>query len=175
MNQTDVTELFVKQLTEHQPQLYGYVYSLLGDHARSADVVQETNLVLWRKIEEFDTKRPFLPWAFAIARFQVLAHLRDNRRDRLLLDEELALAIVPMAEQQASRLSEQRDALRPCLQQLAPASREMVKHRYLRAMSIDEVATVVNRSVGAVKVALLRSRRQLADCVRKKMALEGER
>ena len=90
MTRTDKTEHFVQQLATHQNRLYGYVYSLLGDHSRAADVLQETNIVLWRKIDEFQTDKSFLPWAFAIARFQVLAHLRDHNRDRLLLDAELA-------------------------------------------------------------------------------------
>ncbi|MDF1745393.1 MAG: sigma factor, partial [Gimesia sp.] len=50
MDQSDNTEQFVQQLTENQNRLYGYVYSLLGDHSRAEDVLQETNLVLWRKI-----------------------------------------------------------------------------------------------------------------------------
>ena len=90
VSQAENSEGFVRHLTENQTRLYGYVFSLLGDHARAADVVQETNLVLWRKIDEFQPEKPFLPWAYAIARFQVLAHLRDKSRDRLLLDEELA-------------------------------------------------------------------------------------
>ena len=54
MPQPDTTEQFVQQLAEHQSRLFGYVYSMLGDHSRAADVLQETNLVLWRKNAEFD-------------------------------------------------------------------------------------------------------------------------
>ena len=75
MSASDKTEQFVQQLAENQNRLYGYVYSLVGDHAQAADVVQETNMVLWRKLDEFDPQRPFLPWAFTIGRFQVLAHI----------------------------------------------------------------------------------------------------
>lgn len=173
MDPSNAPESFVRQLTANQTRLYGYVYSLLGDHSRASDVVQETNLVLWRKLDEYDSRKPFLPWAFAIARFQVLAHLRDQKRDRLLLDADLAEAISAEAEQQAEQFERLRASLRPCLQQLTSTNRELIEYRYLQAMPVAEVAAKVNRTVGAIKVALLRIRRQLAECVEQRMAAEG--
>ncbi|QDT33124.1 sigma-70 family RNA polymerase sigma factor [Thalassoglobus polymorphus] len=173
MEQTDNSEIFVRHLTEHQNRIYGYVFSLVGDHSRAADVVQETNLVLWRKIGEFKQDREFLPWAFAIARIQVLAHLRDRKRDRLLLDAELAEAMSVEAEKQAEKIDIIREALRPCLQVLTPTNRELIERRYFRSMSIDDVAESVDRTTGAVKVALLRIRRQLADCVQQRTTAGG--
>ncbi len=82
-------EYFVQQITEHQDRMYGYIFSLLGDHSRASDVLQESNLVLWRKKAQFETGQPFLPWALAIAKFQVLAHVRDRARDRCVLDPKL--------------------------------------------------------------------------------------
>ncbi len=172
MTNTDNTEYFVQQLAEHQNRMYGYVFSLLGDHSRAADVLQETNLVLWRKIDEFQTDKPFLPWSFAIARFQVLAHLRDQKRDKLLLDVALAEAISDESTRQAGQIDRFREALRPCMETLTAGNRELVEHRYLRAMSVSEIASAVDRTVSAVKVALMRSRRHLADCIQTRLAAE---
>ncbi|WP_166823218.1 sigma-70 family RNA polymerase sigma factor [Thalassoroseus pseudoceratinae] len=173
MHQANQSEEFVQQLTEHQTRLYGYVYSLLGDHSRTADVVQETNLVLWRKIDEFDPTKPFLPWAFAIARFQVLAHLRDQKRDRMLLDAELAETISSEAERQAETIDLVRLALRQCLQRLTDKNRELIEHRYIRSMSVADVASAAEKTVGAIKVAILRIRRQLAECVQQRTSTGG--
>lgn len=173
MTDAESTEHFVRQLTENQNRLFGYVFSLIGDYSRAGDVVQETNLVLWRKMDEFQPDRPFLPWAFTIARFQVMASLRDRKRDRLLLDAELVQQLSAEAEQQAGEIEELRAALRPCLQLLTDGNRELIEQRYFRAMSVTEVATGVNRTTGAVKVALLRIRRQLASCVEQRLASGG--
>ena len=173
MDQSESTEHFVRQLTENQNRLYGYVYSLLGDHSRTADVLQETNLVLWRKIDEYRSDKAFMPWAFAIARFQVLAHLRDQKRDRMLLDAELAESLSVDAERMAGEIESTREALRPCLQQLSPENRDLIERRYQRATSVADLAESLNRTVSAVKVALLRIRRQLGDCVQKRLGAEG--
>jgi RNA polymerase sigma-70 factor, ECF subfamily len=171
---TDQTEHFVQQLATHQNRLYGYVFSLLGDHSRAADVLQETNIVLWRKIDEFQADRAFLPWAFAIARFQVLAHLRDKKRDRLLLDAELAETISEEAARQADQSDQFREALRPCLTTLTASNRDLVERRYFREMSIAAIAEEIDRTVSAVKVALLRSRRHLLECIQRRLLAEGE-
>lgn len=172
MDESEIREYIVTQLTEHQNRLYGYVYSLLGDHSRTADVVQETNLVVWRKLDEFQPDKPFLPWAFAIARFQVLACLRDHRKDRLLLDAELIEAMSDEVERKAEQIEAIRGALRHCLRSLTDGNRELVERRYYRGMSMTDIAAAVDRTIGSVKVALLRIRRQLADCVQKRLAAE---
>ena len=166
------SESFVRHLTEHQSRLFGYIYSLLGDHSRASDVLQETNLVLWRKIDEYDAQKAFLPWAFAIARFQVLAHLRDKHRDRMLLDAELAESLSGQVIEKASQIDETRLALRQCLQVLPDESRELIQRRYFRGQSVANVAEFANRSIGSVKVALMRIRRQLSDCIQQRVAAE---
>ena len=172
MDPAKTTENFVQQLTENQTRIYGYVFSLLGDHSRAADVVQETNLVLWRKVAEFDSDKPFLPWAFAIARFQVMAHLRDQKRDRLLLDAELAETLSVEAGRQAESIDVVQTALRPCIKSLTKNNQALIEQRYLRGKSVAEVAATSSRTVGAMKVALLRIRRQLAQCVQKRITAE---
>lgn len=174
MQEADFKELFVRQLTENQNRLYGYVYSLIGNHSRAADIVQETNLVLWRKLDEFHPDKPFLPWAFACARFQVLANVRDKKRDRMLLDEGLVQSLSDEVETQSGKIDAVREALRPCLQLLTANNRELIERRYFRTMAIADISAELDRTVNAVKVALMRTRRQLADCVQQRLAKAGE-
>lgn len=173
MDQSETSEDFVRQLTKHQNRLYGYVYSLLADHSKAADVVQETNMVLWRKIDEFEMDKPFLPWAFAVARFQVLAHLRDSKRDRLLLDEGLAETMSKQLEANAADVESLQESLRPCLQRLTAKNRHLVEHRYFKSMQVADIAETLGQTTSSVKVALLRIRRQLAECMQKRQQSES--
>jgi len=161
---------FVVQLTEHQNRVYGYIFSMLGDHTRAADVLQETNLVLWKRSKEWTPGAPFLPWAFAVARFQILAFLRDQKRERCLLDSELVEALSEDVAMESTQLEETRDALRSCLMQLSEQNRDLIQSRYYRGNSIGAIAESLKRSVEAIKVSLLRIRRSLYDCVSKQMA-----
>lgn len=164
---------FVVQLTEHQNRVYGYIFSMLGDHARAADVLQETNLILWKRSSEWTPGAPYLPWAFAVARFQVLAFLRDRKRERCLLDSELVEALSDDVATESTRLEETRDALRGCLTHLSEKNRELIQLRYYRGNSIGAIAEALKRSVEAIKVSLLRIRRSLHDCVTRQLASSG--
>ncbi|NND98681.1 MAG: sigma-70 family RNA polymerase sigma factor [Pirellulaceae bacterium] len=166
---TDPTEEFVQQIAEHQNRMFGYIFSMVGDHTRASDVLQEANLVLWRKKDEFRTGSPFLPWAFAIARMQVLAHLRDRGRDRCLLDPELVELLSSETETQAEQIETVRGALQQCLTELTPQHRELIQQRYYRSLSIAELAQSLDRGVSAVKVTLMRVRRKLGECVQRRM------
>lgn len=168
--QRDSEERFVTSLTESQSKLYAYVFSLVGDHARAADIVQETNLVLWRKRDEFEHGRAFIAWAIGIARMQVLANLRDRKRDRLLLDAELAEQVSAEAAGQLDHYDSLQQALQACLRTLDETKRKLVDLRYHQAYPIAHIAKRNGATDSSVKVALLRIRRQLADCVRQRMA-----
>src|SRR5579871_2381594 len=89
MSSNQRTELCIRDLTDLQVRLFAYLVSLLGDIHEARNVLQETNLELWRKSAEFMVGTDFGAWARAIAHYKVLASLRDKRRDRLLFDEEL--------------------------------------------------------------------------------------
>jgi RNA polymerase sigma-70 factor (ECF subfamily) len=81
---------FVSLLTEHQPDLLAFIISLMPGDSEVADVLQKTNLVLWNKREKFEAGTNFRAWSFAIARFEVLTHLKKQKRlGIVLLDEEL--------------------------------------------------------------------------------------
>ena len=81
-------EAFTRLLVAHQPRIYGFVYSLVGDRAAADDVLQEVSTVLWRKFNDFEHGTNFNAWALNIARFSVLEWRRKQSRAPLLLDDE---------------------------------------------------------------------------------------
>lgn len=170
MPSQDPTEHFIQSLTESQNRLYGYIYSLMGDHHAAADVLQECNLVLWRKYGEFREGSDFIPWAFGIARFQVLAHLRDQKREQArLLNPELVELLHAEVEEQTLHFEEMRVALRHCVAKLPPKSRELVDMRYFRKLEVQTVADTIQLKLSAVKVALMRVRLGLRECIERQM------
>lgn len=159
-------ESFVKSLTGNQNRLYGYIYTLMGDHHDTADVLQECNIVLWRKAKEFKEGSAFIPWAFAIARFQVLAHLRDRKRKQdKLLSPEVAELIASELEGHAECFEDLQTALRLSVNKLPDNSRHLIDLRYFRRLPVQHIAEATERKLSAVKVALMRVRQGLKKCI----------
>src|SRR5580700_9037517 len=58
--------------------LRGHFARRLGGAADVEDLVQETLLAIHVKRHTFDRSLPFTPWAYAIARYKLLDHLRRS-------------------------------------------------------------------------------------------------
>ncbi|MBA4192414.1 MAG: RNA polymerase subunit sigma-70 [Planctomycetaceae bacterium] len=162
---------FIQHLTSHQTQLRGLIYAALGNYADTQDVLQRTNLVLWKKATEFDADRSFLAWAIGIARFEVLAFVRDQRRERLLFMPELAESLIVQAEELVAEVPARQAALRECLATLPESHRQVLVRKYVKGETLQQLAPAVGRSVDGVKSFLLRVRKALSDCIERRIRL----
>lgn len=164
---------FIGQLTQHQAALHGYVLASLGDVHDAKDVLQRVNIVLWRKAAAWDPATKFLPWAFTVARFEVLAHIRDRARDRLLFDSDV---VDLMSETSSASLHDQTDrheALQRCLEKMRPIDRALLSEHYVAGRTLREIAEAAGRQAGAVRIQIMRLRQMLADCIRRKLETEA--
>ena len=158
-------ERFVSLLSSAQSGLYRHIYSLLPHPDLVDDVLQETNIVLWRKADEFDDSKDFMPWARTIARYQVLAALRDKSRDRLVLDEKLINLLSDELEEDLQSSTPRMRALEDCLSRLSGKKRDLILNRYREGSSVEQIALSHKRPVGSISQALYRIRQTLMKCV----------
>jgi RNA polymerase sigma-70 factor, ECF subfamily len=164
------TSEFVQLLTGSQSRLYAYICSLAGRTAGTRDILQDTNVVLWEKAGEYDPARPFLPWAYRIAYFQVLAHRKSHVRSRLVFDEQL---VSEMADELIVRYDDhdrRLEALGSCLEKLPASRRELLDRRYLHNETVERIAVRLYKSPNVVSACLYRIRRSLLECIESSLA-----
>jgi RNA polymerase sigma-70 factor, ECF subfamily len=166
-------ERFIADLTRHQDALYAYIFSLVPREDAAADILQETNIVLWRKMEEFRPAMSFIAWACGIARMQVLAQRRDHYRDLLVFDHELVADLAVEAQKFAAEDDTLSLLLSECLKELPKTQRDLLNERYIVGIKLKDLARKLQRSVGGLGVSLFRIRQALAECVERKMREEG--
>ena len=164
------TPAFVGHLTGCQSSLYGFICALLGGAEGAGDVLQETNIVLWNKAHEYDPARPFLPWAYTFARFQVMAWRKKQSRSRLVLDDELLAKVAQEFEARDARSDRQLEALEKCLSQLPASQRELVDMRYSQGEGVNEIAHRMGRPENVIAAGLYRIRKALMQCVKSRIA-----
>ncbi len=160
---------FAQLLTKYQRRLYAFVMSLVPDPNQASDILQETNLALCKSASKYDPEKNFLAWAFTVARYQVLAFLKKQKRSRLVFDDELLLQLADDAEEESAHFEDMRKALNACLRKLPTKHRAMVEARYEEGSTIDNVAKAFRRSAGAITQALFRIRSALWNCVEREM------
>jgi RNA polymerase sigma-70 factor (ECF subfamily) len=169
---TDLTSDFLSLFMSHQRELRNYLFSL-HPHAHDLDdLFQETSLKLWQVFGEYDSTRPFLPWAQRIAYFQVLRLRKTRSRDRLVLSDELVELLAGEAPVTAQS-DHLRACLNNCLEKLTPRAREVLLARYSEDTNIAVIARDSRQSVHALYRMLDKARSQVVSCLRRQLADEG--
>ncbi len=162
-------ERFATLLGPVQRKLFLYILSLAGNPADAEDILQETNLVLWRKFEEFRDGSDFTAWAIKVAFFEVLKHRERYSRQGHLFTEATLELLSSDAAQVVQEADHRREALIYCLSKLRPAIRKMIELRYQVQADIREVAEAMGRSIEATRRALHRARVELLKCIQKRL------
>ena len=78
----DSLEEFVRQLTNHQNDLFFYIRALCGDPDAASDIRQLVNMILWRKRAAFRPGTSFKAWSFRVAQLEVKSYLRKSSKNR---------------------------------------------------------------------------------------------
>jgi RNA polymerase sigma-70 factor (ECF subfamily) len=167
-------ENYVASVMRVQRSLYAFILAQLPSITEAEDVLQETNLVLWSKREEFSAADNLRALIFRVARYQVLAHCKKRQRDKSGFDKALIEQLANEAEQRADALDEKRLAMVRCLQKLRPRDRQMISDRYSRNMSGKQLAEQLGRTADSVFHSLRRIRNTLMRCIQKTLAIEEQ-
>lgn len=161
---------FLQLFTQSQRALHAYIIAMVFDANTAADLLQETNIVLWRKFDQYESGTNFFAWAREVARLIVLRHRRTSSRKIATLDPQLL-------EELAGRFGEAHEkpepgitALSGCLERLKKSDRELIVGRYTPGASVNGLAEKLGRPVNSVSQSLCRIRRALADCVQRRAA-----
>ena len=166
-------ELFASLLRKSQTDLSCYVWSLVRDVNAVDDIMQDIAIALWRKFEDYDPERPFLPWARRFAFYQVLKHRQRQRRQRWIVREDVLIDQLPAPGAEDQRLQAQREALESCLRSLPAADRELLHCRYNSRETIQQMAKRTRISVHKLYHALDRIREELMTSITASLRAKG--
>ncbi len=150
---------FLETITQLRPSLHRYCSRMTGSVMDGEDVVQEALFEAYRKLDKFDDSRPLKPWLFRIAHNRCI----DFVRKRGVRVEAETAAMVPDAVEPADRaLLGLGRAVEHLVTSLPPKERACVLLKDVFDYSLEEIAELVDSTVGGVKAALNRARTKLA-------------
>jgi RNA polymerase sigma-70 factor (ECF subfamily) len=156
----------------HHKNLFRYFLSLTSNRAMSEDLAQE---VFFRVLKYRHTYQPgagFRPWLYSVGR-NVWADYMGKRKPEVELSEEAAeLRGKETPPDRALQKKQEAILLRRALASLPPEKREVLVLSRYQDLKYDEIASVLECEVGAVKVRVYRALRELSD---RFFALSGER
>lgn len=152
-------------LTELSPKLRGYIRRQLvrcgqTDPADAEDLLQVTLLAIYTKQHTYDPAQPLMGWVYAIARYKVVDHLRTTQRRRADVSIEDADQVMAADDHEAAEASWDISAV---LQRLPARTRALIEATKLEGVGMAEAAERAGMSEAAVKVAVHRGLKRLAE------------
>ncbi len=150
---------FLETVSQLRPRLHRYCSRMTGSITDGEDVVQDALFRAYRSLDTFDDSRPLTPWLFRIAHNQCI----DFLRSRGVREEAEAAAAEPdFIESREPSGAAVGPAIEHLVLNLPPKERACVLLKDVFEYSLEEIAELVDTTVGGVKAALNRGRSKLA-------------
>jgi RNA polymerase sigma-70 factor len=167
---------FATLWTQSQTSVFAVISATVTDFADAEDVLQKVSSIAVSKFDNFDTDgdaNAFVAWTIAIARFEILRHLRDRATDRHEYIAESLEQIAEAFEDIAPEYDKRREALAECMQHVKGRSRDVLEQRYGAGLKTSAIARLLGLTPGNVSVILNRAYRKLRECVDGRIAAEA--
>ena len=161
---------FLETISQLRPQLHRYCARMTGSITDGEDVVQDALFRAYRSLDTYDDSRPLPPWLFRIAHNHCIDFLR---RRGVRVEAETAAAdpnFVAPHELSGVRVG---PAIEHLVLNLPPKERACVLLKDVFDYSLEEIAELVDSTVGGVKAALNRGRSKLASPNERPAAARG--
>ena len=167
-----IDEAYEELIQRFQQPVYSIVYRLLGNPTDASDVVQDVFLKVFRSVGAFREQSSLRTWIYRIAVNEAHNHRRwfsRHCRCEVPLEKErddqgqaVELALDPGRSPYHQALdSETRGLIEQALTKISPTFRTAVVLRDIENLSYEEIADVLQLSLGTVKSRILRGREAL--------------
>ncbi len=166
-----IEDAYEELIARYQQPVYGIAYRLLGSSADASDVVQEVFLKVFRGVGSFREHSSLRTWMYRIAVNEAHNHHRwfyRHCRREVAMERaaEQSNSLESAADPGRSPFdhaveSENRTLIEQALANINPVFRTAVVLRDIENLSYEEIAEILQVSLGTVKSRILRGREAL--------------
>jgi len=169
-------QAYEQLFNQYQRGIYNAIYQMVRSDADAADLTQDAFVRAWKSLPRLQAPEAFVPWLYRIATNLTRNHIRDHKRvreeslDQPFGDEEDSgpreIADLRSDPSDVTQTHAVQDTVQKAIQTLSDDHRQVVTLHHLEGMPVEEIAGIMNCSVGTVKSRLSRAR----DHLRRKLA-----
>jgi len=173
--ETGDTQAYNELMQLYRDSLYFMLLEKVGNDEIAKDLTIEALGKAFKKLHLYVPDFTFSTWLFTIAKNNCIDYLRKNKLSTISIDK---LMVNDKGKKQSFDLPSDIDnpeqkmmkkqriqILRQIVEQLKPNYRTLVKLRYFKEMSYQEISSKLDIPLGTVKAQLHRSREQLFNIV----------
>ncbi|MBN2346632.1 MAG: RNA polymerase sigma factor [Candidatus Aminicenantes bacterium] len=164
------SDAFAELVRRFQKRIFSLAYGFFREREEALDIVQETFMRVYEKIDFFRPEQSLSSWLYRLAYNLCVDHYRKHGKRRKLRDDIESVPARCLAHNEGSQaLWESRssaEAIEQAAQGLSRKQREVFVLKYRQGLKLHQVADAMAISIGTVKAlhhrAIHRIRREVA-------------
>ena len=133
--------------------VYRFVYRAVGDRHEAQDLTQEVFIRALTSLDRYQqTTTPFAGYLAVIARNLLRDRWRRQRHPLVTNFDRVELASLMAGPEESALIADEQTRLEAMLAPLPPDYRQVIQLRVVEGRSTDEVAAIMQRSPGAIRI-----------------------
>ncbi len=157
-------------LEKYQRKVYWQVRRIVINHDDADDVVQNTFIKVWEKLNDFRADSKLFTWLFRVATNEALAFLQKKKANQNVSMEDM---LEKMGEQLTASTYFDGNKLELTLQRailtLPNKQRLVFNMKYYENLKYEEMEAILGTSVGALKASYFHATKKIEEFVKRSL------
>lgn len=162
---------FDKIVVENESKIFNAIFSFVGNYDDALDLTQETFICAFKNLKKFRHESSISSWLYTIA--INICKKNYNKRKKLLsifvnsIDDPISNEYInnqalqiPSTEEKIE-ISEEQSLIMQAIHSLSPKYKSVIILKYIQGLSYEEIAEIIECSVGTVRSRLSRAKDRL--------------
>ncbi len=161
---------YEKIVQKYQERLYWHIRKMVITHDLANDVLQDSFLNVWLGLENFREEAQIYTWMYRIATNECLKVLeKQKRRNQVSFEDKQDFLENTIRADENFDTQKLEWKLQLAIQQLPPKQRTVFNLRYFDEMPYEEMASILDTSVGALKASYFHAANKIEDYIKQTM------
>ncbi len=165
---------FMRLFFTNQRRLFAYILMFIPNRLDAEDLLQETATWMWENFDKYTPGTSFGAWGVTVARYKIMNFTRNAGNKRLKFREDVVELIDARSQAELERTDSRATALENCLTRLPERDRWLIHLRYEKGLTVQKLSSSLDRPVRGLYKTMARIHKQLNNCIRQTLSLEGE-
>jgi RNA polymerase sigma-70 factor, ECF subfamily len=162
---------FRKLVELTSPLAFSVAFRMLGDEDQAKDVVQETMVTIWQKLNKIRSAEVYKTWIYRIVMNKCYDQLRLRKRNREIVADEKTWKLLSdsISESPSSELENTETAriINLLSERLSPKQKAVFVLSDLEEMSGDQISEILGMSKTGIKSNLHYARKNISEMIEK--------
>ncbi|MEA4960515.1 RNA polymerase sigma factor [Lutispora sp.] len=174
-------DAFEELISAYEKKAYNIAYRMMGNEEDAKDMAQEAFIKIYKSIQNFREESSFSTWLYRIVTNVCLDELRKRKNNRqvpleLNIETDKGSAIVELSAEKETpediyERVEKRQLIQNAISSLGDDYKTVIILRDIQGFGYEEIASMLNCSLGTIKSRINRARNQLKDKLRYELEL----